>query len=74
MNIFDQAKNVITYTLDATTKFTAFRRQQSGPIEIQPSLDYLRFVQLIQMLQDPRSEIAGVWIITFNYFAEKKAA
>jgi hypothetical protein len=66
--VLDSFKNVITYTLDVTTEFPVRRDPQNNePIEISPSLDYKRFVQLIQMLQDAQSGINGVSIITFNY-------
>lgn len=64
--VIDSFKSVITYTLDVSTQFAVIK-DQNGPVQIQPSADYLRFVQLVKMLLDPESEIGGVSIITFNY-------
>jgi hypothetical protein len=71
--VLDSFENVITYTLDVTTEFPVRyaidipERQDKHPVEISPSPDYKRFVQLIQKLQDAQSGINGVSIITFNY-------
>src|SRR5258708_13971254 len=66
--VLESFKSVITYTLDATSQFPVDSKSETdAPMRIRPSSDYLRFVQLIQMLQDVESGITGVSIITFNY-------
>jgi hypothetical protein len=64
--VLESFKQVITYTLDSTTRFTVPSDTNTG-VQIQPSTDYLRFAQLVRKLQNPRSGFNGVSIITFNY-------
>jgi hypothetical protein len=66
--VLDSFKSVITYTLDVTTEFPVYRHPDTNdPVEILPSIDYGRFVQLVEKLSSEPSGIKGVSIITFNY-------
>jgi hypothetical protein len=69
--VLDSFKSVITFTLDITTEFPVFHGadlpvgpDQTKPIQISPSPDYKRFVQLIQT---PRCRVCDWWDFN-NYF------